>query len=135
MKQFADLHNIFCIGDCCAKFPFRECLPGDAKEKALAAIEQMTITGQKVNFNSVSKTSGISKSFLYETAEIRKRIEDQRKCEVDSEMNRRAKYDKTSRSKDVIIEAKNKRIAALEEENSKLKKELQLLRGLLYSQK
>lgn len=107
----------------------------DAKEKALAAIEQMTITGQKVNFNSVSKTSGISKSFLYETAEIRKRIEDQRKCEVDSEMNRRAKYDKTSRSKDVIIEAKNKRIAALEEENSKLKKELQLLRGLLYSQK
>ena len=107
----------------------------DAKEKVLAAIEQMTMTGQKVNFNSVSKTSGISKSFLYETAEIRKRIEEQRKCEVDSEMNRRAKYDKTSRSKDVIIEAKNKRIAALEEENSKLKKELQLLRGLLYSQK
>lgn len=107
----------------------------DAREKALEAIEQMTMTGQKVNFNSVSKTSGISKSFLYETAEIRKRIEEQRKCEVDSEMNRRAKYDKTSRSKDVIIEAKNKRIAALEEENSKLKKELQLLRGLLYSQK
>lgn len=107
----------------------------DAREKALAAIEQMTKSGQKVNFNSVSKTSGISKSFLYETAEIRKRIEEQRKCEVDSEMNRRAKYDKTSRSKDVIIEAKNKRIAALEEENSKLKKELHVLRGLLYSQK
>ena len=107
----------------------------DAREKALATIEQMTMNGQKVNFNSVSKTSGISKSFLYETAEIRKRIEEQRKREVDSEMNRRAKYDKTSRSKDVIIKAKNKRIAALEEENSKLKKELQLLRGLLYSQK
>lgn len=107
----------------------------DAREKALAAIEQMTMTGQKVNFNSVSKTSGISKSFLYETPEIRKKIEEQRKCEVDGEMNRRAKYDKTSRSKDVIIEAKNKRIAVLEEENSKLRKELQLLRGLLYSQK
>lgn len=107
----------------------------NAREKALATIEQMTVTGQKVNFNSVSKNSGISKSFLYETEEIRKRIEEQRRCEVDSEMNRRAKYDKTSRSKDVIIEAKNKRIAALEEENSKLKKELQLLRGLLYNQK
>lgn len=107
----------------------------DAREKALAAIEQMIMTGQKVNFNSVSKVSGISKSFLYETTEIRKRIEEQRQCEVSSEMNRRAKYDKTSRSKDVIIEAKNKRITVLEEENSKLKKELQLLRGLLYSQK
>ena len=107
----------------------------EAREKALETIEQMTLTGQKVNFNSVSKASGISKSFLYGTEEIRKRIVEQRKCEVDSEMNRRAKYDKTSRSKDVIIEAKNKRIAALEEENSKLKKELQLLRGLLYSQK
>ena len=107
----------------------------EAREKALETIAQMTLTGQKVNFNSVSKASGISKSFLYGTEEIRKRIVEQRKCEVDSEMNRRAKYDKTSRSKDVIIEAKNKRIAALEEENSKLKKELQLLRGLLYSQK
>lgn len=58
----------------------------DAREKALAAIEQMTRTGQKVNFSSVSKTSGISKSFLYETEEIRKRIEEQRRCEVDSEI-------------------------------------------------
>jgi hypothetical protein len=106
-----------------------------AREKALEAIEQMTMSGEKINFNSVSKSSGISKSFLYETTEIRKRIEEQRKREIDSEMNRRAKYDKTSRSKDVIIEAKSKRIAALEEENSKLKRELELLRGLLYSQK
>lgn len=106
-----------------------------AREKALETIEQMTMNGEKINFNSVSKSSGISKSFLYETTEIRKRIEEQRRCEVDSEMNRRAKYDKTSRSKDVIIEAKSKRIAALEEENSKLKRELELLRGLLYSQK
>lgn len=107
----------------------------DAREKVLAAIEQMTVKGQKVNFNSVSKVSGISKSFLYEKEDIRKRIEEQRRCEVNKEMNRRAKYDKTSRSKDVIIEAKNRRIAALEEENKKIKKELQLLRGLLYSQK
>lgn len=69
------------------------------------------------------------KSFLYETAEIRKRIEEQHKCEVDSEMNRRTKYDKTSRSKDVIIE-----VRLLKKKTVSLKK-LQLLRGLLYSQK
>ncbi|NLB41979.1 MAG: hypothetical protein GX815_06905 [Clostridiales bacterium] len=47
-------------------------------------------------------------------------------------MNKRAKYDKISRSKDVIIEAKYKRIAKLEAENRKLRIELEHLRGLLY---
>lgn len=41
--------------------------------------------------------------------------------EVDSEMNRCAKYDKTSRSKNVIIEAKDKRIAKLEKKTRNLK--------------
>lgn len=107
----------------------------EAKAKALKAIEQLTEAGQRVNFNSVSKASGISKSFLYDTEELRKRIEEQRKCEVNNEMNRRARYDKTSRSKDVIIETKEKRIVKLEEENRKLRSEISLLRGMLYEQK
>lgn len=107
----------------------------EASEKVLKTIDQMTVTGQKINFNSVAKASGISKSFLYDTEEIRERIEKQRNCEVDNEMNRRAKYDKTSRSKDVIIDAKEKRIAKLEEENKNLKAEISLLRRLLYEQK
>ncbi|MDD3706552.1 MAG: transposase, partial [Clostridiaceae bacterium] len=45
----------------------------------------------------------------------------------------RAKYDKTSRSKNVIIEAKDKRIAKLEEENRRLKVELEYIRGFLYA--
>lgn len=107
----------------------------EARGKALMAIEQLTATGQRVNFNSVSKASGISKSYLYDTEEIRRRIEEQRKCEVSNEINKRAKYDKTSQSKDVIIGAKDKRIAKLLEENRKLKAEVTLLRGLLYEQK
>jgi len=91
------------------------------------------------HFNSVSKASRISKSFLYDTEEIRERIEKQRKCEINNEMNRRVKYDKTSRSEDVIedviIETKDMRIARLKEENKKLKTELSLLCGLLYEQK
>lgn len=104
----------------------------DAKTKALGAINQLIASGKKVNFNSVYRHSGISKSFLYEDKEIRTKIEEQRACDVNSEMNKRAKYDKTSRSKDVIIEAKDKRIAKLEEENRKLRIELEHLRGLLY---
>ena len=104
----------------------------EAKAKALDTIKQLIVSGKKVNFNSVYRHSGISKSFLYEDREIRTRIEEQRACDVSNEMNKRAKYDKTSRSKDVIIETKDKRIAKLEAENRKLRIELEQLRGLLY---
>ena len=45
------------------------------------------------------------------------------------------KYDRTSKSKDVLIEAKDKRIAKLEEENLRLRRELDNLRRLLYEKK
>jgi hypothetical protein len=106
-----------------------------ARQRALETINQLIIMGENVNFNSVHKQSGVSKSFLYDDADIRKRIEEQRKCGVDNEMNRRAKYDKTSRSKDVIIAAKDMRITKLETEVRMLKMELEHLRGLLYAAK
>ena len=107
----------------------------ETRAQALAAINQLVAIGKTVNFSSVHKHSGISKNFLYTDEEIRKRIEVQRACDVDNEMNRRAKYDKTSRSKDVIIATKDKRIAKLDAENSMLKMELEHLRGLLYAGK
>ena len=42
------------------------------------------------------------------------------------------KYDKTSKSKDVIIAAKDKRIAKLEEENRRLQNEVNNLMAKLY---
>ncbi len=47
-------------------------------------------------------------------------------------MNQRAKYDKSAKSKDIIIIAKDKKIRELEEENKKLKEQLEILRGKLY---
>lgn len=49
--------------------------------------------------------------------------------------NKRAKFDKTSNSKDVVIESKDKCIAKLEEENRRIKAELVTLRGLVYAEK
>jgi hypothetical protein len=86
----------------------------EAKTKAIDAINQLIASGKKINFNSVYRHSGISKSFLYQDKEICTKIEKQRACAVNNEMNKCAQYDKTSRSKDVIIEAKDKRIAKLE---------------------
>lgn len=106
-----------------------------ARERAEDAINDLKAKGAKINFNSVTKASGVSKSFLYDDSIIKQRIEQLRLADIGKEMNKRARYDKTSKSKDVIIVAKDSRIAKLEEENRKLRNENELLRGRLYDMK
>lgn len=62
-------------------------------------------------------------------------IEEQRSLEVDNNINKRAHFDKTAKSKDVVIAAKDKRIAKLEAENKQLKGEISILRGMIYEMK
>lgn len=101
-------------------------------EKVNKAIRELSLNGDKVNFNSVSQTSGVSKTFLYNNIEVKNRIEDLREKQVSREMNQRAKYDKTAKAKDIIIMAKDKKIKELQEENKKLREQLEILRGKLY---
>jgi hypothetical protein len=104
----------------------------DAKTRAIETIRQMQIEKMPVNFNSVHIRSGLSKNYLYNEPEIRRCIEETRKNEVETKQIFHEKYDKTSKSKDVIIEAMKNRMAKLEEENRKLRSEVGLLRGMLY---
>lgn len=104
----------------------------EAKRKAVDTIRLMQSEKGEINFNSVHCRSGLSKNYLYKEPEVRKLIEEARAAEMQKEKEWHKKYDKTSRSKDVVIEAKEKRIAKLEEENRKLRNEIVLLRGLLY---
>ena len=80
----------------------------EAKKKTLVAIQEMQREKEPVNFNSVHKRSGVSKNYLYNEPEIRKSIEECRLQETSVLAARQAKYDKTSQSKDVIIQAKEK---------------------------
>jgi CRISPR/Cas system-associated protein Cas10 (large subunit of type III CRISPR-Cas system) len=86
-------------------------------EKVDNAIRELSLTEQKINFNSVSQLSGVSKTFLYNNEEIKKRIEELRDKQTSRTMNQRVKYDKTAKTKDIIIMAKE---------------QLELLRGKLY---
>lgn len=104
----------------------------NALKQANEAIEQLLLHKKSVNFNSVHTQSGLSKSYLYQTPEIRQRIEACRQTEHARKIAWHEKYDKTSKSKDVIIAAKDKRIAKLEEENKRLQKEVNNLMALLY---
>jgi hypothetical protein len=101
-------------------------------EKVDNAIRELSLTEQKINFNSVSQLSGVSKTFLYNNEDIKKRIEELRDKQTSRTINQRAKYDKTAKTKDIIIMAKDKKIKELEQENKKFKEQLELLRGKLY---
>ena len=101
-------------------------------EKVDKAIRELSLGEQKINFNSVSNLSGVSKTFLYNNAEIKQRIEELRDKQTEQVIKQRLKYDKTDKTKDIIIMAKDKKIKELQEENRKLKEQLEVLRGKLY---
>ena len=103
-----------------------------AIKKVDEAIRKLAINGDKINFNTVAKESGVSKGFLYKQEEIMTRIIELRNKQINKEINQRAKFDKTAKSKDVIIETKDKKIAKLEEENTQLKLQIQFLQTRLY---
>lgn len=107
----------------------------EAKGKVQNAVQELKENGEPVNFGSVHKKSGVSKHFLYENEEVRNLIEaERRKGEIRKAVSH-SKYDKTSKSKDVIIAAKEKYIKKLEAENKELRKELSQLRAMIYEKK
>ena len=103
-----------------------------AIEKVDEAIKTLATNGEKINFNTISKESGVSKNFLYNNDTIKNRIIQLRNQQINHEINQRAKFDKTAKSKDIIIQAKDKKIAKLEEENTQLKLQIQFLQTRLY---
>jgi CRISPR/Cas system-associated protein Cas10 (large subunit of type III CRISPR-Cas system) len=101
-------------------------------EKVDKAIRELSLSEQKINFNTVCNLSGVSKPFLYNNQEVRQRIEELRDKQTEKAIRQRLNYDKTDKSKDIIIMAKDKKIKELEYENRRLKEQLEVLRGKLY---
>lgn len=85
-----------------------------------------------INFNIIAKEAGVSKAYLYKNQEIRKLIEELRVKQEGLKKSKQMKVNMTESNKDAIIAIKNKRIKELEEENKRLKEELERLRGILY---
>ena len=104
----------------------------EAKERALNTIRRMRATESEITFSSVAKESGVSRGYLYKTAEIRLEIEKSRTQVYETRKKNQERYRRTEKSRDAVIEAKDRRIKKLEEENRQLKKELAVLRGQLY---
>lgn len=109
-----------------------------AKEKSLKTrrnvektISELSLSGNEVNFNSVAKSSGVSKSWLYNNPDIRKRIESLRNQTIIN--NRVVDSKRSKKSEETLIKTLKERIKSLEKENKALKNEIETLYGNLYS--
>jgi hypothetical protein len=101
------------------------------------AIDQLLREQQNVNFNTVAKAANVTKSYLYAHQDIRERIEALRTQQGQERLERqwaerKLHQDRTDKTKDVLLEARDRRIKALETENRKLKEELKVAYGKLY---
>jgi hypothetical protein len=104
------------------------------KQKVESTIKEMIKQREKINFNSVSAKSGVSKPFLYKYSEIRSRIEALRKQEEKLDSPNQVKRNMTEHSKDVIISSLRKKVKHLEEENKKLKEQLKVDWAAIYNE-
>jgi len=91
----------------------------DVRQRIDAAISTLSIQNMPVNFNSVASLANISKTTLYSNPAYRDRIESLR-CNTASTSTAKRKKTVTDNGKDVLIAAKNKRIADLEAEVARL---------------
>lgn len=107
---------------------YKEDKAKEIEDKIDKAIRDLVLNGKNVNFSSVADLSGVTKATLYRKPNIRQRIEDLRQNEVET----KNKTEKTDKSKDVIIYAKDKKIKELQYENKELKAEIQKLKSILY---
>ena len=98
------------------------------------AITRLLREHQAVNFNSVAKTAGVSKAYLYTQPLFRDRIEALRQQAREQTVRDRVARPtgKTDAGKDVVILAKERRIKELEEENRKLKQQLKAALDKVY---
>ena len=102
------------------------------EKKVKDTIYRLVREKHTINFNTVAKEAGVSKAYLYKNKEVRKLIEELRAKQEGLKNPKQMKVNMTESNKDAIIAIKNKRIKELEEENRRLKEELERLRGILY---
>lgn len=101
-----------------------------AEQRADEGIRRLLQEGRSVNFNTVSEVAHVSPAWLYQHPEVRKRIEYLR----EQPQTRKASSPQTrasTASKDAICTALRQRVKHLEEENAKLKEQMEVLYGQL----
>lgn len=107
----------------------------EARRRVMEAIDRLVEAHSPITFKGVAEAAGVSTPYLYGQPDLRERIDFLRDrnslTKLRASMPDRVRTDK---SKDVLLAAKDKRIWELEEENKRLKKELQAALGRIYEE-
>jgi Family of unknown function (DUF6262) len=106
----------------------------EKRKRVEEAITRLLRDHHAINFNSVAKAAGVSKTYLYTQTLFRDRIEALRQQEREQAVHERVAHPtgKTDAGKDLMILAKERHIKELEEENRKLKQQLKAALGKAY---
>jgi cell shape-determining protein MreC len=108
-----------------------------AQRRVHQAIDQLLREQHIVNFNTVAKAASVTKSYLYAHQAVRERIEALRTQQGQERIERQwaaqqQHQARTDKTKEVLLEARDRRIKALEAENRQLKEDLKVAYGKLY---
>jgi Family of unknown function (DUF6262) len=111
----------------------------ETRRRVHSAIDRLLREQQTINFNTVARAAQVTKSYLYAHQDVRERIEalrvQQSQERIEQQWSeRKLRQERTDKTKDVLLQARDRRIKALEEENRQLKAELKHVYGKLYEQ-
>ena len=104
------------------------------QSKVDKAIQRLIKAQKALNFNSVSNESGVTKATLYNTPEIKERIQELRLQQSKVPTPSEVKREMSEASKDAIIATLKRKIKKLEEENKMLKEQVKLNYAEIYKQ-
>jgi len=105
----------------------------DARRRAELAIHELVVERRRVNFSTIAERARVSKTYLYNDADLRKRIEDLREQRSMRTAQQRQVRVQTDASLKVVIAAKDRQLALLRARVQQLECELALARGQLYA--
>ena len=114
-----------------------QCKAQETQQRVHRAIDRLLREQHTINFNTIAQAAQVTKSYLYAHQDVRGRIEALRTQQGQERIERqwterKLRQERTDKTKDVLLAAKDRRIKELEEQNHKLKEELKIAYGKLY---
>lgn len=101
-----------------------------AIERTENAIDELLSNNKTINFKSVSSKAKVSTSWLYRNKDLRSKIENYRKEQLQME-----EPEKNSIIKNKVISILKNKVKTLKEENSRLKAQIEVIYGQLHKKK
>ncbi|PLR76242.1 transposase [Bacillus sp. V3-13] len=101
-------------------------------QKVDEAIKRLIRANEKINFNSVSNESGVTKATLYNNVDIRERIEALRQQQSQAPTPKQVKQEMNENNKDALIESLKRKVKKLEDDNKQLRDQLKVAYAEVY---